>query len=240
MDFMSTPNFSQSLQQEFDAAYRSQSAELGGIGNRPPWSLGEPQPAVTALIDAGSFHGDILDAGCGEAAAAIELAQRGFTTVGIDISPSAIELARAEAARRRLANATFEVADISTLTGYDNRFGTILDCTLFHSMPVELRAAYQQSIARVAASGATYIVLAFDATTVPVGLIFPVSREELRDAVSAHWVVEDIAPTRIHANIVADYRDHFSDLLGSGVRYDTSMRATIPAWLLLAHLKQQP
>src|SRR4029077_2020885 len=91
------------------------------------WSIGEPQPEIAALSAAGKFHGDVLDAGCGEAATALYLAEQGFTTVGLDQSPSAIELARAEAAKRGLTNATFEVADISAFTGYDGRFGTIVD-----------------------------------------------------------------------------------------------------------------
>ena len=89
------------------------------------------------------------------------LAERGFTTVGLDLSPTAIELARAEAARRGLTNATFEVADISDFAGYDGRFGTIVDSTLFHSMPVESREGYQRSIVRAAAPGASYFVLVF-------------------------------------------------------------------------------
>ena len=71
-----------------------------------------------------------LDAGCGEAALSLHLAERGYTTVRLDMSPAAIDLARAEAARRGLTNATFEVADISSFTGYDGRFGTIVDSAL--------------------------------------------------------------------------------------------------------------
>ena len=41
-------------------------------------------------------------------------------------------MARAEAARRGLTNATFKVADISSFTGNDGRFGTIVDSTLFN------------------------------------------------------------------------------------------------------------
>ena len=85
------------------------------------------------------------------------------------MSATAIELARAEAAKRGLTNATFEVADISEFTGYDGRFGTIVDSTLFHSMPVELREGYQQSIVRAAAPGASYFVLVFDAAGMPDG-----------------------------------------------------------------------
>ena len=50
-----------------------------------------------------------------------------------------------------MANATFEVADISSFTGYDGRFGTIIDSTLFHSMPVELRDELRHTIAVVRA-----------------------------------------------------------------------------------------
>ncbi|MDT5133015.1 MAG: 2-heptyl-hydroxyquinolin-4(1H)-one methyltransferase, partial [Mycobacterium sp.] len=122
----------------FESAYRGESAETG-LGSRPPWSIGEPQPEVAALNAAGKFHGDVLDAGCGEAAVSLYLAERGFTTVGLDQSPTAVKLARDQAAERGLTNASFEVADISAFTGYDRRFGTIVDSTLFHSMPVELR-----------------------------------------------------------------------------------------------------
>ena len=52
----------------FDAAYRGEAEEFEGF--RPPWSIGEPQPEIRALIEAGKVHGDVLDAGCGEAATA--------------------------------------------------------------------------------------------------------------------------------------------------------------------------
>ena len=106
----------------FEEAYRGEHPEMGA-GSRPPWSIGEPQPEIAALIEAGRVHGDVLDAGCGEAATSMVLAEHGFTVVGLDQSPTAIELARAEAARRGLTGATFEVADISDFDGYDGRFG---------------------------------------------------------------------------------------------------------------------
>jgi SAM-dependent methyltransferase len=232
-----SPSDPSSLQEEFDAAYRLESAELGGVGNRPPWSLGEPQPEIAALMNADHFHGEILDAGCGEGAAAIDLAQRGFTTVGVDLSPMAIELARREAARRELGNVTFEVADISTFTGYDNRFGTILDCTLLHSMPIELRSGYQQSVARAAAPNASYIVLAFDSATVPSGRIYPVGLDELRVIVSTHWIINEIRPARIHCEVAPDFEQRAKDFLGPSVRDEPNGRKTAPAWLLTARLK---
>src|SRR5436305_9467744 len=114
---------------DFDPAYRGEAPQFPGA--RPPWSLGEPQPEIAALIDQGKIKGDVLDAGCGEAALSMHLAALGHNTVGLDASPTAIKLARAEAARRGLTTASFEVADISAFTGYDGRFDTIVDSTLF-------------------------------------------------------------------------------------------------------------
>ena len=115
---------------EFETAYRGEST-MFGEGARPPWSIGAPQPELAALIEQGKFHGDVLDVGCGEAAISLALAERGYTTVGLDLSPTAIDLARREAGRRGLTNVTFEVADISDFTGFPagsaGRFDTIVD-----------------------------------------------------------------------------------------------------------------
>jgi SAM-dependent methyltransferase len=219
---------------QFDSAYRGEAPVLG-LGVRPPWSLGEPQPEIAALIERGKFHGDVLDAGCGEAAVSLHLAGLGYTTVGLDSSPTAIELARAEAAKRGLTNATFEVADISSFTGYDGRFGTIVDSTLFHSMPVALREGYQQSIVRAAAPGASYFVLVFDRAgfpDLPEGSVAPVTADELRDVVSKHWIVDEIKPARIYGNVPLG----FPGLPGVDLRDEPNGRKSLAAWLLSAHL----
>lgn len=218
----------------FDSAYRQSAPEFAG--SRPPWSIDEPQPEIAALIEQGKFHGDVLDAGCGEAAVSIYLAERGFTTVGLDLSPTAIELARAEAATRGLTNVSFDVADISDFGGYDGRFGTIVDSTLFHSMPVELRDGYQRSIVRAAAPGASYFVLVFDAGKMPAnGPAHPVTADELRAAVEPYWVIDDIRPARIHANVPEEMA-HMVEFAGGDLRDEPKGRKSMPAWLLQAHL----
>ena len=220
----------------FDAAYRGEAEEFQGV--RPPWSIGEPQPEIKALIDQGKVHGDVLDAGCGEAATALHLAELGFTTVGLDQSATAIELARQEAAKRGLTNATFDVADISDFSGYDGRFGTIIDSTLFHSMPVELREGYQQSIVRAAAPGASYFVLVFDAAGMPAqGPAHPVTEDELRDAVGKYWEIDEIRPARIHANVPESFAEFFQGFGGTDIRDEADGRKSVGAWLLRAHLR---
>ncbi len=226
----------QPTEDRFERAYRGEASEMGG-DDRPPWSIGEPQPEIAALIEEGKFRGDVLDAGCGEAAVSMYLAERGFTTVGLDLSPTAIDMARKEAVRRGLTTASFEVADITSFTGYDGRFGTIVDSTLFHSMPVEHRDAYQQSIARAAAPGASYFILVFARSKQPEGeLPNPVTEDELREVVSKHWVIDEIRPARIHANVPETSRDALAARIGADIRDEGNGRVSLGAWLLSAHL----
>jgi len=131
-----------------------------------------------------------------------------------------------------LTNATFEVADISTFSGYDGRFGTIADSTLFHSIPVEAREGYQQSIVRAAAPGASYFVLVFDKAAIPQGPPFAVTEDELRDVVSKYWVIDEIKPARIHAI----FPDEFPGFGGVPLREEAGGRKSAAAWLLSAHL----
>ncbi|OBJ32129.1 class I SAM-dependent methyltransferase [Mycolicibacter heraklionensis] len=222
---------SDSMDLQFDAAYRGESEQMG-LGAKPPWSIGEPQPELATLIEQGKFHGDVLDVGCGEAAISLYLAEHGHTTVGLDMSPTAIDLARAEAAKRGLTNATFEVADISDFSGYDGRFGTIVDSTLFHSIPIAAREGYQRSIVRAAAPGASYFVLVFDKAAIPEGPPFAVTEDELREVVSKYWVIDEIRPARLHAVFPGD----FPGFGGVPLRDEPGGRKSAAGWLLSAHL----
>ncbi|MDH6245010.1 hypothetical protein M2432_002658 [Mycobacterium sp. OTB74] len=121
----------------------------------------------------------------------------------------------------------------SLMTG---RFGTMVDSTLFHSMPVELRDGYQRSIVRAAAPGASYFVLVFDRGGMPSGPANPVTEDELRDVVSKYWVIDEIRRARIHANVPGGFEDHFSGFAGLDIRDAPNGRKSMSAWLLQAHL----
>lgn len=68
--------------------------------------------------------------------------------------------------------------------------------TLFHSMPVEARDDYLQSVHRAAAPGASYFVLVFAKGAFPPDmdtLTKPneVTEDELREVVSRYWTVDE-------------------------------------------------
>src|SRR6202007_2011740 len=116
---------------DWDSAYREQAHFEGP----PPWNIGEPQPELAALIAAGKFRSDVLDAGCGYAELSLALAAEGYTVVGIDLTPTAITAATKAAEARGLSTGSFVQADITSFTGYppgsEERFSTVVDSTLF-------------------------------------------------------------------------------------------------------------
>ncbi|GAA2350831.1 class I SAM-dependent methyltransferase [Saccharopolyspora halophila] len=209
---------------DFDAVYRGD--ELAEGAQQVPWNIGVPQPAIAALLDRG-VRSPVLDAGCGVGVTALELAARGYEVVGLDSSESAIAQAVADRDSRQVS-ATFEVADVTSFSGYDDHFATIVDSTLFHSLPVDRRDAYLGSIARAAQDGAVLHMLVFDTGAFPAGGgPNTVSAEELRAAVEAHWTIDSIEPSSIAAFLPEE--------IGAHHPLDESGRRRIPAHLLVAH-----
>ena len=104
---------------------------------------------------------------------------------------------------------TFVQADITSLTGYDGRFSTMIDSTLFHSLPVESRDGYLRSVHRAAAPGATYFMLVFAKGAFPARWTpgQPVNEDELREAVSKYWDIDETRPAFIHAKMLGAIPD---------------------------------
>lgn len=220
---------------DWDSVYKEQ----GHFAGPPPWDIGEPQPELAALISAGKVRSDVLDAGCGLAELSLALAAEGYTVLGVDISPTAVAAATKAAAERGLTTASFEQADITEFSGHDGRFATVIDSTLFHSLPVEGRDGYLRSVHRAAAPGANYYVLVFAKGAFPAEApVKPneVDEDELRAAVSKYWEIDEIRPAFIHANRV----EVPPELAQAGVEFpphdlDDKGRIKFPAYLLAAH-----
>ena len=60
----------------------------------PPWEIGAPQPAMSAMLGRYPPSSPILDVGCGSGDLSIYLAQLGYQVLGIDFVEKAIANAR--------------------------------------------------------------------------------------------------------------------------------------------------
>ncbi|MDH6243581.1 class I SAM-dependent methyltransferase [Mycobacterium sp. OTB74] len=217
---------------DWDSAYRQE----GRFDGPPPWNIGEPQPELATLIADGKVRSDVLDAGCGYAELSLALAADGYTVVGIELTPTAVAAAKKAAAERNLTNVTFVQDDITSFTGFDGRFNTIIDSTLFHSLPVEGRDGYLQSVYRAAAPGANYYVLVFAKGAFPEEAEQKpneVDEAELRAAVGKYWVIDEVRPAFIHASFSGRPADAPFQMPPHD--HDEKGRLKLPAYLLTAH-----
>jgi SAM-dependent methyltransferase len=213
---------------DWDAAYRNEI-----FAGPPPWNIGDPQPEIVALIDDGKLRGPVLDVGCGVGDNSLELAARGFDVVGVDLSKTAVAAATTTAAERGLDSVEFIQGDVTKLA-YDSTFNTVLDCTLFHSLPLEARDEYLRVIHRSAAPGASLYMLVFTTDALPADSPFPVpnlvTKDELQQAVSAHWDIDSINPAFVSVQL-----PDVPNLPAHDYEVDPRGRVKLPAFLLAAH-----
>jgi cyclopropane fatty-acyl-phospholipid synthase-like methyltransferase len=157
----------------------------------PPWDIGRPQPAFVALAESGLLTGQVLDVGCGTGEHALLAAIRGAKATGVDISPAAIEQARAKAEERGL-DVQFQVEDALDLRQLDLSFDVIIDSGVFHVFSDEDRPRYVASLAEVLRTGGTLYLMCFSDRQ--PGDFGPrrVRQDELRAAFTDGWAVQSI------------------------------------------------
>lgn len=166
-----------------------------------PWVIGEPQAAIVELAKQGRIRGAVLDVGCGAGEHTIHLAALGYDVVGVDLSPSAIAYAQANAAEHGVS-ARFEVADAVNL-GDEPRFDTIVDSALFHVFAHDGGdpSAYVRSLHAVCKPGGVVHVLAL--SDAEPGFGPRISEAAIRNAFGEGWELEELRPARYRGRVTA-------------------------------------
>ena len=162
----------------------------------PPWDIGRPQPAFERVAQSGGLIGRVLDVGCGTGEHALMAAALGHDALGIDLSETAIELAKAKASERGV-EARFEVRDALGLVELGEHFDTVLDCGLFHVLDDDEQERYVASLAEVVSPGGRFHMLCFSDRQAGDWGPRRVSQEEIRVAFSLGWDVESITSAAI-------------------------------------------
>jgi SAM-dependent methyltransferase len=170
-----------------------------------PWDVGHPQPALERVIRSAGLVAPVLDAGCGTGEHALLTASLGLAVVGVDVAPTAIEMAHAKAATRGLT-VEFAVADALHLDRLGRSFRSVVDSGLFHTFDAEERSRYAASLASVTASGGRVHVLCFSDEGPERTGPHPIRQADLHAAFSpaTGWRIESIAPDRIVTRFHAD------------------------------------
>jgi SAM-dependent methyltransferase len=131
----------------------------------PPWDIGAPQPAMSALLNKYPPTGPILDLGCGSGDLSRYLAQSGYQVLGIDFVEKAITSAREKAASlspevARLLD--FQVADATRPSLLQRQFGAVVDSGFFHLFDPEQCDQLVDEVGRILVPGGHYYLHEFD------------------------------------------------------------------------------
>lgn len=133
-----------------------------------PWDTGIVPPEVVQLIQSNKVaRGWALDLGCGSGVTSRFLAQNGFQVVGLDLSILALRCAVQRASQAGLPG-RFVRASVADLMFLRVVATLAVDIGCFHSLPVEARPAYIQSLAEHIAPRGYYLVYAFLTTPTTV------------------------------------------------------------------------
>jgi len=148
-----------------------------------PWDTREPDEHLVALVRSnGAAPGPALEVGCGTGTNALWLAQHGFDVLGVDLSPLAVDRARAKLPVPP-SSCRFEVRDflVDRPTG---AFSLVFDRGCFHVFDdAELRARFAAQVAEVLAPDGVWLSL-IGSTEGPASDVGP-PRRSARDIVAA-------------------------------------------------------
>lgn len=119
------------------------------------------------LLNSGKITGKTaLDLGCGTGVKALQLSEVGFQKVtAIDISPMAIEHAKANALKKGVGSVEFIASDASDLSVLgDQKFDFILDWAALHCIPQKDRKKYVSGVIGHSHPGTLFLLRTFAKT----------------------------------------------------------------------------
>jgi SAM-dependent methyltransferase len=141
---------------DLDEIYRTM--PLGEI----PWNNAEPPDTLVDIVERRKVApGRAVDFGCGAGHYSVYLARHGFDVTGVDLSPTAVAIAR-ENARRQGVTCRFLAADVTgDLAALTDSFDFALDWELLHHLFPEQRPAYVRNVWARLNPGGRYLSTCF-------------------------------------------------------------------------------
>jgi SAM-dependent methyltransferase len=158
------------------------------------WNGNPPRKQVCLAVETGFIppKSRILEVGCGPGDTAAWLARQGMTVLAVDLSPEAVRRCRERHAG--IDGLEFRVTDACEPASPPGDFDVVLDAGCFHMIPVRLRRAYANNLARWIGPGGKLLVLAICDSTF----------DRLRDQVHG-LLAADFAPVHSAATVMRRY-----------------------------------
>jgi SAM-dependent methyltransferase len=146
-----------------------------------PWNAGGPDPDLVRLFQEGKLPaGHALDFGTGVGHDAVFLIQQGFQTIGLDISPTAVKLARENASDAGTFG-FFQQGDTRQIPIEDGFVDFVNDRGCFHTLTADDRPKAVAEIHRVLRKRGRFLLHVFSDKETFDGGPHRFARKELED-----------------------------------------------------------
>ncbi len=143
------------IKESWDQTYRNHNYQ------ELPWETVNPDKELLRILKGGKIKKcKALDIGCGAGTNSIFLAKEGFDVTGVDISPSAIKIAKRRAKEAGI-KIKFLVGNAYSLKFEKGSFDFIFDRGCFHHIPIEYRNAYVKQNHAILSDNGKYYLHAF-------------------------------------------------------------------------------
>ena len=154
----------------FDDLYKNNKDSQENI----PWARQAVNPLLQTYLDEDITHkGTALVIGCGLGDDAVALAEAGYDVTAIDVSPTALDLAKV---RFPDSIVKFIKQDIFE---YEEKFDFVFEALTIQSLPVEFRQKMVKAVANTVAKGGRLLLVAHKREETFDGPPWPLTQEEV-------------------------------------------------------------
>jgi len=175
-----------------------------------PWNIETPPKALVELVESEKVKScKTIDLGCGAGNYAIYLASIGFDVTGVDISLTAIKIAK-ENAKKKGVKSDFLVADVlGDLDEVKETFDFAYDWELLHHIFPEKRKKYVENVYRILNPRGKYLSVCFSEKDPQFGgsgkyretrlgtILYFSSEDELRDLFEPYFNIKELKTMEI-------------------------------------------
>ena len=193
---------------QMDTVYREMSLD------EIPWNNEEPPQILVELVESGKIEPcKTIDLGCGAGNYSIYLAGKGFEVTGIDFSPTAIEIAKKNAERKKV-KCNFLVGDVlCDLDKIKKGWDFAYEWGLLHLIPCPDRPKYVESVWRLLNDNGKYLSLCFSEhdtyfegsgkyRETQIGTVLYFScEEELKELFAPHFKILELRTVEIEGKV---------------------------------------
>lgn len=170
-----------------------------------PWNIEEPPKALVELVESKNIKPcKAIDLGCGTGNYVIYLASKGFDVTGVDISPTAIKIAK-ENAKKKGVKCNFFVVDLlGDLDEIKETFDFAYDWELLHHIFPKKRKKYVENVCKILKPRRKYLSVCFNENDSQFGgsgkyretqlntILYFSSEDELRELFKPYFDIKEL------------------------------------------------